>query len=122
VRFVGNDFRGTGPNRGGQDGTQDCQQANVYHETGEFDYIAGFEVETVADIAEGMVSMQIPEATYAAFATTLPAVGETFRSAYHKWLPQSGYQPTGGPELELYGEEFDAQDPTSTFEVYIPIG
>jgi AraC family transcriptional regulator len=95
--------------------------ANVDQETREFDYIAGFQVETVADIPEGMISMEIPEATYAAFTTTLPALGETFRNAYHKWLPEAGHQPTGGPELELYGEEFDAQEPTSTFEVYIPI-
>lgn len=95
--------------------------ANMDEKTGEFDYVAGFEVEAVADVPEGMVSMEIPEATYALFTTTLPAIHETFHNAYHTWLPQSGYRPTGGPELELYGEEFDPQDPTSTFEVYIPI-
>jgi len=95
--------------------------ANADERTGEFDYIAGFEVESVAGIPEGMVSMEVPEATYAVFATTLPAIGETFHNAHHQWIPQSGYRPTGGPELEVYGEEFEPQDPASTFEVYIPI-
>ena len=95
--------------------------ANMDEKTGEFDYVAGFEVESVAGIPEGMVSIEIPEATYATFATTLPAIGETFHNAHHKWIPHSGYRPTGGPELEQYGEEFEPQDPASTFEVYIPI-
>lgn len=95
--------------------------ANTDEESGEFDYVAGFEVESVADIPEGMESMEVPEATYALFTTTLPAIGETFHNANHTWLPQSGHRPTGGPELEVYGEEFDPQDPASTFGVYIPI-
>lgn len=95
--------------------------ANMDEETGEFDYIAGFKVEDATVIPAGMVSMEIPEATYAVFATTLPAIGETFDNAHQKWIPQSGYQPTGGTELEVYDEEFDPQDPTSTFEIYIPV-
>lgn len=95
--------------------------ANMDKETGDFDYIAGFEVETAAGIPTGMVSIEVSEATYAVFETTLPAIGQTLDNAHRKWVPQSGHRPTGGPELEVYGEAFDPQDPTSTFEVCIPV-
>ncbi len=95
--------------------------ANADEQTHEFDYFAGFEVDSTDDIPEGMVSFDVPASTYAVFSTTLPGIGETFDHAYHSWLPKSGYQTTGGPDLELYGEEFDPGDPGSTFEIFIPI-
>jgi AraC family transcriptional regulator len=95
--------------------------ANQDKETHAFDYFAGFEVDSTDDIPEGMVSFEVPASTYAAFRTTLPAIGESFDHAYHTWLPPSGYRATGGPDLELYGEEFDPADPESTFEIFVPI-
>jgi AraC family transcriptional regulator len=95
--------------------------ANIDKSTGEFDYIAGFEVGTTKGIPEGMVSFEIPGSKYAVFSTTLPKIGETFDNAYHTWLPESGYQPTGGPEFEVYDERFDPQDPDSLFDLYIPV-
>jgi AraC family transcriptional regulator len=95
--------------------------ANMDESTGAFDYVVGIEVDNIADLPEGMVSWNVPEGTYAVFTCTLPTVGETFRHAYHTWLPQSGYQLTGGPDFELYDEHFDPQDPGSKMDVYIPI-
>lgn len=95
--------------------------ANMNESTGEFDYIAGFEVSTIKDVPEDMVSFEVPGTKYAVFSTTLPKIGETFDNAHHTWLPQSGYQPVGGPELEVYDERFDPQDPESLFDLYIPV-
>jgi AraC family transcriptional regulator len=95
--------------------------ANMDMATGEFDYIAGFEVSSAEAVPEGMVSFEVPGGKYAVFTTTLPKIGETFHNAYDAWLPQASYQPAGGPEFELYDERFDPQDPNSTFELYIPI-
>jgi AraC family transcriptional regulator len=95
--------------------------ANVDMETGEFDYIAGFEVSSAEDVPKGMVAFDVPGGKYAVFTTTLPKIGETFDQAYHTWLPQAGHQSTGGPEFELYDERFDPQDPKSEFGLYIPI-
>ena len=89
--------------------------------TGEFDYVAGFEVDSIADIPEGMVSWEMPERTYAVFTCTLPTLGETFQQIYKTWLPQSGYQHADGPEFELYDENFDSQDQSSEMYIYIPI-
>ena len=95
--------------------------ANMDMDTGAFDYIAGFEVSSAEGVPEGMVAFEVPGGKYAVFTTTLPQIGETFHNAYHTWLPQSGYQPRGGPEFELYDEQFDPQDPNSEFDLYIPI-
>jgi AraC family transcriptional regulator len=95
--------------------------ANMDIETGEFDYIAGFRVSSAEEVPEGMVAFKVPGAKYAVFTTTLPKIGQTFQNAHHNWLPGAGHQPTGGPELELYDERFDPQDPNSEFDLYIPI-
>jgi AraC family transcriptional regulator len=95
--------------------------ANMDESTGEFDYVAAFEVSTSEDIPEGMVCFEVPGGKYAVFSTTLPKIGETFHSAYHSWLPESGYQAAGGPEFELYDERFDVQDSSSEFDLYIPV-
>jgi AraC family transcriptional regulator len=95
--------------------------ANMDMETHEFDYVAGFRVNSAKEVPEGMVAFEVPKARYAVFTTTLPKIGETFQNAHHTWLPEAGQRPTGGPELELYDEQFDPQDPHSEFEVYIPI-
>jgi AraC family transcriptional regulator len=95
--------------------------ANMDEQTGEFDYIAGFEVGRIQEIPAGMVRFDVPGGKYAVFRTTLPRLGETFLHAYRTWAPQSGYQLTGGPDFELYGEEFDPHDPDSEFEVYVPV-
>lgn len=94
---------------------------NMDEQTQEFDYVAGFQVESTANMPEGLISFEVPEATYAAFSTTLPDIGRTFEHAFHTWLPQSRYQAAGGPELEVYGEEFDPHDPASLFDILIPI-
>jgi AraC family transcriptional regulator len=95
--------------------------ANMDEATGEFDYLAGFAVSDASDVPEGMVRWDVPEGTYAVFTCTLPTLGETFRQVYHTWLPQSGYGPGHGMDIELYGEGFDPQDPASEMAVYIPI-
>ena len=95
--------------------------ANMDEQSGEFDYIGGFEVGRGGEIPEGMVRFEVPGGTYAIFRTTLPRLGETFLYAYRTWVPQSGHELTGGPDFELYDEKFDPQDPESEFDVYIPI-
>lgn len=94
---------------------------NMDEQTGEFDYIGGFEVGRVHEIPEGMIRFEVPGGNYAVFRTTLPRIGDTFMHAYRTWAPQSGYELTGGPDFELYGEEFDPRNPDSEFDVYIPI-
>jgi predicted transcriptional regulator YdeE/nitroreductase len=95
--------------------------ANMDMETGAFDYVAGYEVSSTEAVPQGMVAFEVPAAKYAVFTTTLPAIGETFQNAHGTWLPEADLRSTGGPKFELYDQRFDPQDPTSVFDLYIPI-
>lgn len=90
-------------------------------DTGKFDYVAGFGVERVENLPQGMASWDVPEATYAVFACTLPTMPQAYDYAYGTWLPASGYQRASSYEFEFYDEQFDAQDPGSEFQIFIPI-
>ncbi|GAB3437131.1 GyrI-like domain-containing protein [Flindersiella endophytica] len=86
--------------------------------TGQFDYLAGFGVDSADAVPEDMEAWNIPTQTYAVFATTLPEVGLTFEAAY-KWLEQSSYVRDDGPEFERYAEDFSEASPR--LEVCIPV-
>jgi len=90
-------------------------------ENGEFDYVAGFEVDTVTDVPESMVSWELSEGTYAVFTCTLTGIREAFHHALYTWLPQSGYRYTGGAMFELYDENFDPNSDEPEMYIYIPI-
>ena len=94
---------------------------NMDPTTGEFDYIAGLEVRMAEEVPEGMVRWEVPAGRYTVLTTTLPKIGETFQHAYHEWLPGSDYEHRPGPDFEVYDDSFDSQDPSSQFDVYIPI-
>ncbi len=91
-------------------------------ETREIEYMAGMAVERTASVPEGMGSVEVPEQTYATFTCTLPTLQTAYETFYGEWLPTSGYKRAYGPELELYGEDFDPQDETSQqMEICVPI-
>lgn len=91
------------------------------HETNEFDYIACMAVELVEEVPQGMVSLDIPQGTFAVFTTTLPNMVEAYDYAYNTWLPNSGYERHEAPDFEEYGPDFDGQDPNSEFQFYVPL-
>jgi AraC family transcriptional regulator len=95
--------------------------AGNYEDSGEFDYVAGINVSTAAEVPEGMVSWDIPAQTYAVFSCTLPTLGSTLKYIHGTWLPASGYRQADGPALELYDEDFDPENPDALMYVYIPI-
>lgn len=86
-----------------------------------FQYVAGFEVDSVADVPEGMVSRQVPEQTYAVFPCTLETIHEAYQYAFQTWLPQSDYQSGDGPDFELYDEDFRQEVKGSQMYIYVPI-
>lgn len=88
--------------------------------TGEFDYVAALYVDSASDVPEGMVSVEVPEAQYAVFTSTLPDLGQTYQKI-HQWLEGSEYEHAPTPEFEYYGEHFDPEDPGSTMSIYIPL-
>jgi predicted transcriptional regulator YdeE len=94
---------------------------NFDETSGEFDYMAAFEVPSDADTPEGMVKWDVPAQTYAVFTCTLPTIREAYETAYKSWLPQSSYQRAAGPEFELYDQDFDSRVPSSKMYLYVPV-
>ena len=90
---------------------------------GEFEYIAGLEVSKVENVPEGMVVREVPAQKYAIFTHvgSLDKLRDTYNFIYQTWLPQSGYELTGGPDFELYDEDFKDFAPDSRFYIYVPI-
>jgi AraC family transcriptional regulator len=87
----------------------------------EFNYLAGYPVEPSFWAPTGISLIHIPLQNYAAFATTLPGLMDTLHQANHVWLPASPHRRADGPEVELYNEAFDPQDPASPMYFYLPI-
>jgi AraC family transcriptional regulator len=89
--------------------------------TGEYDYLAGVQVDSSAVVPEGMASWEVPAGTYAVFPCTLNTIRQTFDHIYNTWLPNSGYERTDAPEFEYYGADYDPNDDDSPMYVYIPV-
>jgi len=91
--------------------------------SGVFEYVAGFKVEAFDNVPEGMVVIDVPENRYAVFAHrgSLETLSQTYASILDDWYPRSGYQPTGGYDMEVYTDEFKDFAPDSVFYIYEPI-
>lgn len=94
---------------------------NFDEEKGVYDYLAGVEVASPDDVPDDMEVWELEGQNYAVFNTNLNELMDTMDQVYESWLPQSNYQRAPGPEFEFYGEDFDADDPESPIQVYIPV-
>ena len=93
---------------------------NFDYENGEFDYLAGMEVESDEEVPDGMEVWQVLAQNYAVFPARLSNLMDAYR-ATESWLSSSPYRRAPGPEFERYGEEFDPGDPESPLHLYIPV-
>ena len=94
---------------------------NFDEERGEFDYVAGLEVDSLSEIPKGMTGVELPDQTYAVFECTLPTLMEPIGYVYQEWLPQSDYVRSEGPEFELHDERFDIAQGKLDMAIYIPV-
>lgn len=92
-------------------------------DAGNMDYISGVEVSDFSRVPAELSRLRIPEQRYAVFAHRdhVSTVRRTWFSIWNEWFPESGYQPSGGPEFERYGEEFDGRSGAGGLEIWIPV-
>ncbi|MHC1695930.1 MAG: GyrI-like domain-containing protein [Eubacteriales bacterium] len=67
---------------------------------------------------EGYKTAVVPKLTWAVFRVdgvdhSVCQIPHLFQRAYSEWLPTSGYDKANGPDMEIYGEDFE--------EVWIPV-
>jgi AraC family transcriptional regulator len=65
----------------------------------------------------------IPLSTWAVFEAVGPlpeSVQKVWQDVYSEWFPSTGYEHTGGPELEVYPSAF-MTDPQHCCQIWVPI-
>jgi AraC family transcriptional regulator len=74
---------------------------------------------------EGFEEFEIPASTWAVFQSvgSIPdAIQKVWKRIYSEWFPATGYEHSGGPEIELYPNEgLCPSDDDYRCEVWIPI-
>lgn len=87
---------------------------------GNFHYSACVEVDSFADIPEGMVTKVVPRGKYLVYTYSgaIKDLGEFYDNIFSKWLPASQCEMDYRPQLEVYDERFMNN---GEFDIYIPI-
>jgi len=102
-----------------------CYGSNM--EEGSFNYMAAFEIEPGKKPPADLTLMQVPAQTYAVFRITLaagpihPQMRQAMEHIFSEALPNSGHKPTGGIDLEVYGERFNPEKAGSVLDFYMPV-
>jgi AraC family transcriptional regulator len=102
-----------------------CYGSNM--EEGSFNYMAAAEIEPGKKPPAALTLMQVPAQTYAVFRITLgageihPQMQAAMRYIFSEALPNSGRKPSGGIDLEVYGERFNPDKAGSVLDFYMPV-
>lgn len=102
-----------------------CYGSNT--EEGSFNYMAAAEIEPGKKPPAELTLMQVPAQTYAVFRITLnageihPQMQAAMKFIFSEALPNSGRKPTGGIDLEVYGERFNPEKAGSVLDFYMPV-
>jgi len=89
----------------------------------DFKYLAGLAVNENAKVPKGMVKWKVDHPLYAAFTHLgdVEEMGDTYKSIYTKWLPESGYDAVYAYDFELYGKDFKPGQADSKCYIYVPV-
>jgi AraC family transcriptional regulator len=102
-----------------------CYGSNMAE--GSFNYMAAAEIAPGKKPPAELTLMQVPAQTYAVFRITLgageihPQMQAAMKYIFSEALPNSGRKPSGGIDLEVYGERFNPDKAGSVLDFYIPV-
>ena len=94
---------------------------------GSFNYMAAVEIAPDKKPPAELTLMQVPAQSYMVFRITLgagpihPQMQAAMQYIFAEGLPNSGRRPTGGIDLEVYGERFNPDKAGSVLDFYIPV-
>jgi AraC family transcriptional regulator len=102
-----------------------CAYGVVYNgdSSGNIEYLTGIEVGDFSSLPPEFTRLRIAPQRYAVFTHRghVTEIRRTWFTILSKWLPESGYQATEGPEFERYGPEFNPVTGNGGFEIWIPL-
>lgn len=90
---------------------------------GNFDYLAGVEVDDFSDLPPELSALRIPAQRYAVFRHTdhISKIRTTMHAVWTGWLPASGYEAADAPLFERYDPEFNPRTGEGGLEVWLPV-
>jgi AraC family transcriptional regulator len=95
---------------------------------GEFDYLAGADVEADIRPPQGFGRIDIVPQTYAVFTHRVTAdaglhevLQAGCRYIWGTWLPSSEFEAVEEPDFERYDERFDPFTPAGEFDICLPV-
>ena len=88
-----------------------------------FEYIAGVEVSSIADLPSGFRHIQIAPQRYAVFTHEghVSGIRNTCYTIWNQWLPESDFEQVEAPDFERYDERFDPQTGNGVVEIWLPV-
>lgn len=86
-------------------------------------YVAGIEVEGPGALPDEMVAIEVPSARWATFEHhgRTSALDHTVNYIYSTWLLGGQHRHTQGPDLEIYGQQYEDDSDESLLHYAIPI-
>lgn len=90
---------------------------------GRLEYFAAAEVKPETPVPPDMARLELPGGRYAVFEHRghAEAIDKTVDYIYATWLARSGHRHTWGPDLELYGPQWNAEGSDSVMHYAVPI-
>jgi AraC family transcriptional regulator len=97
----------------------------VYHvdASNGFDYLAGVEVSSVADLPSGCIELHVPATTCAVFVHEghISTIQATFTAIWERGLAEAGVKAADGPVFERYDDKFNPRTGLGGLEIWVPI-
>jgi len=86
-------------------------------------YFCGIAVSDTSSLPEGMQVLSVPESQYAHFVHQgeVAQLDSTVNYVYSNWLMKSGFKHNYGPDLEIYGANYDPNSSESIIHYAIPV-
>lgn len=88
-----------------------------------FRYTAALRVSDDADVPEGMEKIQVLAQEYAVFTHkgSLDTLVQTNDYIWKTWLPKSSLELADAPDIEVYGDKWNAENGTGEIDIYVPV-
>ncbi len=97
----------------------------VCHDFGEghMDYMAAAEVKDGGQVPSYLHVLHIAARRIAVFLHEGPLekISETWMKIFDFWIPAAKLEVTAGPQFEVYGEKFYADDVNAKVEIHVPV-
>jgi len=90
---------------------------------GRMDYMCGVEVSDGSVPPDGLTHLRIEAQRFAVFEHRdhISKIKSTWMAIFNEWAPNAKEKIAPGPQVEVYGNEFNPKTETGLVEIWIPV-